>query len=206
MTVIVTIVTVIHMPPTCVGHHQNLPLPPLYNPLFVFTVVVQIIDQWSAVTTLEITERKDMHPAQHQTGTTVRKQQKSALAPGKNSQKSNGKSRNNDKPRTSGKNLQRSKTGRQHYQQPQHPTQGKQTYNSFPYRDYRYHEQPRQTRFNEKQNQLYSPYHFTPLPTLSAGSNMLSHSIMQLAETQSRSLEIFAAQQKSQIDVYQETY
>ena len=33
---------------------------------------------------------------------------------------------------------------------------------------------------------------------------MLSHSIMQLAETQSRSLEIFAAQQKSQIDVYQE--
>ena len=33
---------------------------------------------------------------------------------------------------------------------------------------------------------------------------MLSHSIMQLAETQSHSLEFFAAQQKSQIDVYQE--
>ena len=33
---------------------------------------------------------------------------------------------------------------------------------------------------------------------------MLSRSIMQLAETQSHSLEIFAAQQKSQIDVYQE--
>ena len=33
---------------------------------------------------------------------------------------------------------------------------------------------------------------------------MLSHSIMQLAEMQSCSLEIFAAQQKSQIDVYQE--
>ena len=32
----------------------------------------------------------------------------------------------------------------------------------------------------------------------------LVDSIMQLAETQSRSLEIFAAQQKSQIDVYQE--
>ena len=62
----------------------------------------------------------------------------------------------------------------------------------------------RQTRFNEKQNQLYSPYHFAPSPALSAGSNMLSHSIMQLAETQLRSLEIFAAQQKSQIDVYQE--
>ena len=70
MTVIVTIVTVTHMPPTCVGHHQNLPLPPLHNPLFVFTVVVQIIGQWSAVTALEITERKDVHPAQQQTGTT----------------------------------------------------------------------------------------------------------------------------------------
>ena len=141
MTVIVTIVTVTHMPPTCVGHHQNLlPLP--HSPLFVFTVVVQIIGQWSAVTTLEITERKVMHPAQHQTGTTEKKQQKSALASSKNSQKSNGKSRNNDKPRTSGENPQRPETGR-HHQQPQHSTQGKHNHNSFPYRDYRYHEQPR---------------------------------------------------------------
>ena len=59
-------------------------------------------------------------------------------------------------------------------------------------------------RFNEKQNQMYSPYHFAPSPALSAGSDLLSHSIMQLAETQSHSLEIFAAQQKSQLDVYQE--
>ena len=43
-----------------------------------------------------------------------------------------------------------------------------------------------------------------PSPALSAGSDLLSHCIMQLAETQSHSLEIFAAQQKSQIDVYQE--
>ena len=70
MTVIVITVIATHMLLTCVGHHQNLPLPPLHNPLFVFTVVVQIIGQWSAVTALEITERKDMHPAQHQTGTT----------------------------------------------------------------------------------------------------------------------------------------
>ena len=132
------------------------------------------------------------------------KQQKSALASGKNSQKPNGKSRNNDKPRTSGENSQKPEAGRQYHQQQQHPTQGKQNHNSFPYRDYRYHEQLRQTRFNEKQNQLYSPYHFAPSPALSAGSDMLSHSIMQLAETQSCSLEIFAAQQKSQIDVYQE--
>ena len=132
------------------------------------------------------------------------KQRKSALASSENSQKSNGKSRNNDKPRTLGENPQKPKTGRQHHQQPQHSTQGKHNQNSFPYRDYRYHEQPRQTRFNEKQNKLYSPYHFAPSPALSAGSDMLSHSIMQLAEMQSRSLEIFAAQQKSQIDVYQE--
>ena len=100
-----------------------------------------------------------------------------------------------------GENPQRPETGRQW---PQYSTQGKHNNNSFPYRDFRYNEQPRQTRFNKKQNQLYSPYHFAPSPALSAGSDLLSHSIMQLAETQSHSLEIFAAQQKSQIDVYQE--
>ena len=89
--------------------------------------------------------------------------------------------------------------------QPQCPTQGKpNNKNNFPYRDYRYSDQPRQTRFDEEQNQRYSPRHFAPSPALSAGSDLLSHSIMQLAEMQSRSLEIFAAQQKSQIEVYQE--
>ena len=71
-TVIVIIVIVTHTLLTCVGHHQNLPLPLPHNLLFVFTVVVQIIGQWSAVTALEITERKDMHPVQHQTGTTAK--------------------------------------------------------------------------------------------------------------------------------------
>ena len=70
MTVIVTIVTVTHMPPTCVGHPQNLPLPLPHSLLFAFTVVVQAIGQWSAVTALEITERKVVHPAQHQAGKT----------------------------------------------------------------------------------------------------------------------------------------
>ena len=51
---------------------------------------------------------------------------------------------------------------------------------------------------------MYSPYHSAPSPALSAGSDLLSRSILQLAEMQSRSLEIFAAQQKSQIEVYQE--
>ena len=131
------------------------------------------------------------------------KQCKSATASSESSQKSNVRSRHSDKPRD---NPQRPETGRQQQQQPQRPTQGKSNnnQNNFPYRDYRYSDQPRQTRFNEKQNQMYSPYHFAPSPALSAGSDLLSHSIMQLAEMQSRSLEIFAAQQKSQVDVYQE--
>ena len=90
------------------------------------------------------------------------KQQKSALASGKNSQKPNGKLKNNDKPRTSGENSQKSKAGRQCHQQQQCPTQGKQNHNSFPYRDYRYHKQPRQTRFNEKQKPTIFPLSLCP--------------------------------------------
>ena len=61
----------------------------------------------------------------------------------------------------------------------------------------------------DRQDSMKSRINYIPLITLplhlhSAGSDLLSRSIMQLAETQSRSLEIFAAQQKSQIDVYQE--
>ena len=68
-TVTVTIATVTHMPPTCAGHHQNLPLPPCHNLLFVFIVAVQNIGQWSATTTLETTEKKVMYPVQHPAGT-----------------------------------------------------------------------------------------------------------------------------------------
>ena len=148
--------------------------------------------------------REEGHvPSPASSGYSRDKQRKSTAAPSESSQKSNVRSRNSDKPRD---NLQRPETGRQQQQQPQCPTQGKSNnnQNNFPYRDYRYSDQLRQTRFNEKQNQMYSPYHFTPSPALSAGSDLLSRSIMQLAEMQSHSLEIFAAQQKSQIDVYQE--
>ena len=134
-------------------------------------------------------------PSPASSGYSRDKQRKPATASSESSQKSNVRSRNGDKP-------QRPETGRQ---QPQRPTQGKpNNQTNFPYRDYRYSDQPRQTQFNEKQNQMYSPYHFAPSPALSAGSDLLSRSIMQLVETQSHSLEIFAAQQKSQIDVYQE--
>ena len=78
--VIVTIATVTHTPPTCVEHHQNLPLPPLHNLLFVFIVAVQTIGQWSAVTIPEITERKVMHPAQHQTSIVEKHNENLSLA------------------------------------------------------------------------------------------------------------------------------
>ena len=152
----------------------------------------------------ETTERKVMYPVQHPVGTPETNNVNLPQHLANISQKSNVRSRNGDKPRTPGDNPQRPETGRQHQQQSQCPAQGKpNNQNSFPYRDYRYSDQPRQTRFNKKQNQMYSPYHFAPSPALSAGSDLLSRSIMQLAETQSHSLEIFAAPQKSQIDVYQ---
>ena len=125
----------------------------------------------------------------------VLQRQTTAAASSESSQKSNVRSRNGDKP-------QRPETGRQ---QPQRPTQGKpNNQNNFPYRDYRYSDQLRQTRFNKKQNRMYSPYHFAPSPCtlcrLPTYLVILSCSLQK----QSHSLEIFAAQQKSQIDVYQE--
>ena len=133
------------------------------------------------------------------------RQRKPATASSDSSYKTNARSKNSEKTGTTSDKPRRPETGRQHQQPPQCPTQGKpNNKNNFPYRDYRYSDQPRQTRFDEEQNQRYSPHHFAPSPALSAGSDLLSRSIMQLAEMQSRSLEIFAAQQKSQIEVYQE--
>ena len=150
--------------------------------------------------------REEGHiPSPASSGYSRDRQRKSVTASSDSSHKSNARSKNSEKTRTTSDKPPRPETGRQCQQPPQCPTQGKPNNQSnFPYRDYRYSDQPRQTRFDEKQNQMYSPYHFTPSPALSAGSDLLSRSIMQLAEMQSRSLEIFAAQQKSQIEVYQE--
>ena len=68
-TVIVTIVTVIHMLPTCVGHPQNLLLHLPHSLLFAFIVVVQSIGRWSAETVLKIIGRKVVYPVQHPVGT-----------------------------------------------------------------------------------------------------------------------------------------
>ena len=133
------------------------------------------------------------------------RQWKPATASSDSSYKTNARSKNSEKTGTTSDKPRRPEIGRQHQQPPQCPTQGKpNNKNNFPYRDYRYSDQPRQTRFDEEQNQRYSPQHFAPSPALSTGSDLLSRSIMQLAEMQSHSLEIFAAQQKSQIEVYQE--
>ena len=144
-------------------------------------------------------------PSTASSGYSRDRQRKSVTASSDSSHKSNARSKNSEKTRTTSDKLLRPETARQCQQPPQRPTQGKPNNQShFSYRDYRYSDQPRQTRFDEKQNQMYSPHHSAPSPALSAGSDLLSHSIMQLAEMQSHSLEIFAAQQKSQIEVYQE--
>ena len=59
------------------------------------------------------------------------KQQKSALASGKNSQKPNGKLKNKGKPRTSGENSQNTEVGKQYYQQQQCPTQANKIKTAF---------------------------------------------------------------------------
>ena len=144
-------------------------------------------------------------PSPASSGYSRDRQRKSVTASSNNSHKSNARSKNSEKTRTTSDKPLRPETGRQCQQPPQCPTQGKPNNPSnFSYRDYRYSDQPRQTRFDEKQKQMYSPHHSAPSPALSAGSHLLSRSIMQLAEMQSHSLEIFAAQQKSQIEVYQE--
>ena len=203
--VIVTTVIATHMLPTCVGHPQNPPLPHPHSLLFAFIVVVQSIGRWSAEAVLETTERKVAYPVQYLVGTPETDNENlpqhlatihRGLMLGPEMVKRLGPLAANHRDRRQADNTSN---------QPQRPTQGKPSNQSnFPYRDYRYSDQPRQTRFDERQNQMYSPYHSAPSPALSAGSDLLSRSILQLAEMQSRSLEIFAAQQKSQIEVYQE--
>ena len=89
-------------------------------------------------------------------------------------------------------------------------TNPRQTYTnaSLPYRDYRY-EQDRaryqQTRFDERYNRQYSPnYNYQPSPPVSVAGPDLSATLIDLANIQSRSLDLMVANQKSQQDVYNE--
>ena len=139
--VIVTIVTVTHMLPTCVGHPQNLLLPHLHSLLFVFIVVVQSIGQWSAETVLETTERKVMYPVQHPVGTPetnnvklpqrlVKVHKNPMLGPEIVTNLG-----------TTHRDLRQADNNSNSHNA---PTQGKSNNNqsNFPYRDYRYSDQP----------------------------------------------------------------
>ena len=76
------------------------------------------------------------------------------------------------------------------------------------YRDCRY-EQDRarcqQLRFDERYNRQYSPsYIYQPLPPVSIAGPDLSATLIDLANMQSRSLDLMVANQKSQQDIYSE--
>ena len=173
MIVIVTIVTVIHMLPTCVGHPQNLLLPHPPQPVIcIYCGSSEHRSMECRKLSLRQQRGRVVYPVQHLVGTPV--------------------TNNVNLPRRLAevhKNLMLgpdivTNLGTTHRDQ-QQADNNSNSHNAphranqiliqnFPYRDYRYSDQPRQTRFNEKQNQMYSPYHCAPSPALSAGSDLLS--------------------------------
>ena len=79
----------------------------------------------------------------------------------------------------------------------------------FPYRNYRCDQDRagcQQTRFDEWYNRQYSPnYNYVqPSPLVSIAEPDLSPTLIDLANIQSRSLDLMMANQKSQQDVYNE--
>ena len=80
---------------------------------------------------------------------------------------------------------------------------------SFPYRDYRYNQNRtgcQQTRFDNRYSKQYSPNynHYThqPSPPVSVAGHDLSATLIDLANIQSRSLDLMVIKLKSQQDVY----
>ena len=204
-TVIVTIVTATHMLPTCVGHPQNLLLPHPHSLLFAFIVVVQSIGQWSAETVLETTERKVAYPVQHPVGTpeTDNENPPQRLVTVHKSPMLGPKIVKKLGPLvTNHRDLRQADNTSNNHNTPHRANQIIKIIfltgiiGTVISRD----------KHVSMRGRIKCILHITlPLsPALSAGSDLLSHSIMQLAEMQSRSLEIFVAQQKSQIEVYQE--
>ena len=175
-TVTVTIVTVIHMLPTMCGAPPktfSYPFPTAL--LFAFIAVVQIIGRWSAATVLETTERKVAYPVQHPVGTpetnNVHLPQHLAKFR-KNPMLGPEIMTNLGLLVTTHRDPQQADNTSNNHNAPHRANQIIKIV--FPYRDYRYSDQPRRTRFNKNQNQIYSPYHFAPSPALSAGSDLLS--------------------------------
>ena len=84
-----------------------------------------------------------------------------------------------------------------------------QVNNPFPYKDYRYDQERaghQQTRLDKRYNRQYPPNynHFQPSPLVSIAGPDLSTTLIDLANIQSRSLDLMMANQKSQQDVYNE--
>ena len=119
------------------------------------------------------------------------RQWKPATASSGNSYKTNARSKNSEKAGTTSDKPRIPETGRQHRQPPQRPTQGKpNNKNNFPYRDYRYSDQPRQTRFDEEQNQRYSPHHFAPSHVVDPPEEKRKSHPMQLRPRTANAVEI----------------
>ena len=75
------------------------------------------------------------------------------------------------------------------------------------YRNYNYRESQRQphARFNERYNQRYSPPAFPSTPSLNSSFlEALSKSLLQIAENQSRTIEVMKASQEAQAVAYKE--
>ena len=71
--------------------------------------------------------------------------------------------------------------------------------------DYRELQRQPHTRFNERYNQRYSPPVFPPTPSLnSSHPEVLSKSLLQIAENQSRTIEVMKASQEAQAAAYKE--
>ena len=75
------------------------------------------------------------------------------------------------------------------------------------YRNYNYRESQRQphARFNKRYNEMYSPPAFPPTPSPNSSfPEALSKSLLQIAENQSRTIEVMKASQEAQAVAYKE--
>ena len=71
--------------------------------------------------------------------------------------------------------------------------------------DYRELQRQPHARFDERYNQRYSPPVFTPTPSLNSSfPEVLSKSLLQIAENQSRTIEAMKASPESQATAYKE--
>ena len=79
-----------------------------------------------------------------------------------------------------------------------HDNRSSQYYRNYNY-DYRESQRQPHARFDERYNQRYSPPVFPPTPSLNSSfPEVLSKSLLQIAENQSRTIEAMKASQEAQ--------